>query len=759
MQTRIKKNRTILTLLFLGTVLMVNAQMSIDVLNKITDSNLLSNAGLDTLPALNVTASRIPVSNMPHISELTINAGKKNEVIRLENVDANTVNNITRQIFARVPGISIWENDGSGIQIGVASRGLSPNRSWEFNNRQNGYDISSDPLGYPESYYNPPTDAVEQIQIIRGASSLQYGPQFGGLLNYIIKKGAKDKPLSIESNQTVGSYGLFGSFNAIGGTVGKLNYYGYYNYKQADGWRDNGYYRYQTGLLSANYQLNAKLSIGAEFTRMNYKMQQAGGLTDAQFAENARQSFRERNWFGTPTNIWNVNLNYQITDKTKLNLKVFGFDGERNSVGFVRAITILDTINLKTGSYNNRQVDRDWYNNVGAEARLLTEYTFLNKKHNLAAGVRYFNGSTRRAQNGIGDTGSDFNLAVTGNNGTFPRDVNFKNQNIAAFVENVFTINDKFILIPGARIEGLTTEGSGRFSYKTDGTENKLVAQQQTRTFALLGIGAEYHLTEETEFYTNIAQTYRPITFGDVTPPATTDVIDPDLKDASGYNFDFGYRGRVKDWLTFDASAFFMKYDNRIGTLTQLRADSTTYQFRTNIGTSIHKGIECYVDLDAFKLLNSSNKWGSLHLWASISFIDAQYTKLQTAAFANKKLTVGDLKGNRVENAAEYIHRFGFTYSKQSFSATWQMSSVGDAFADANNTVTPSVNGQIGLIPAYKVMDLSTTFRFFKNYTLKAGVNNLTNTKYFTRRAGGYPGPGILPNEGRSFYITGGVKF
>lgn len=125
---------------------------------------------------------------MPDLKNNVIYTGKKNEVIQLNRLNADLSTNNTRQVFAKVPGMSIWENDGSGIQVGVATRGLSPNRSWEFNVRQNGYDISSEVFGYPETYYTPPMEALEKIEVIRGAASLQYGPQFGGLLNYRIKK-------------------------------------------------------------------------------------------------------------------------------------------------------------------------------------------------------------------------------------------------------------------------------------------------------------------------------------------------------------------------------------------------------------------------------------------------------------------------------------------------------------------------------------------------------------------------------------------
>ncbi|MBK8406234.1 MAG: TonB-dependent receptor plug domain-containing protein [Saprospiraceae bacterium] len=156
------------------------------------------------------------MARMPDVKENVIYAGKKTEVIQLDRINADLSTNNTRQVFAKVPGMSIWENDGSGIQAGVATRGLSPNRSWEFNVRQNGYDISSEVFGYPETYYTPPMEALVKIEVIRGASSLQYGPQFGGLLNYQIKKGNPNKAISYETQQTVGSYGLFNTYHAIG---------------------------------------------------------------------------------------------------------------------------------------------------------------------------------------------------------------------------------------------------------------------------------------------------------------------------------------------------------------------------------------------------------------------------------------------------------------------------------------------------------------------------------------------------------------
>ena len=68
---------------------------------------------------------------------------------------ANLASNNARQIYNQIPGLNIYQNDDAGLQLNIGGRGLNPNRTSNFNTRQNGYDISADALGYPESYYTP----------------------------------------------------------------------------------------------------------------------------------------------------------------------------------------------------------------------------------------------------------------------------------------------------------------------------------------------------------------------------------------------------------------------------------------------------------------------------------------------------------------------------------------------------------------------------------------------------------------------------
>ena len=125
----------------------------------------------ETLNEVTVTdkQSGFGFTRMRGVENMGIYEGKKSEVIIPDQLTANLSTNNVRQIYARVAGLNIWENEGAGLQLSIGGRGLDPNRSSNFNVRQNGYDISADALGYPESYYTPPIEAVGRIQVVRGA--------------------------------------------------------------------------------------------------------------------------------------------------------------------------------------------------------------------------------------------------------------------------------------------------------------------------------------------------------------------------------------------------------------------------------------------------------------------------------------------------------------------------------------------------------------------------------------------------------------
>lgn len=701
---------------------------------------------LKYLPDITIVGrgSRSDYQQMPEIVGTNIYAGKKSALIVLDNVKGNVVTNTMRQVLAKVPGVHVWESDPSGIQIGIAARGLSPNRSWEFNVRQNGYDIAADPFGYPEAYYNPQLQAVQRIEVVRGQGSLQYGPQFGGLVNYILRNGSDiDKPFQFETQQTTGSNGLYNSYNAIGGKTGKVNYYSFFDHRNGDGFRQNSRYHTNAGYGTVTYNITPKFSLTAEVMHQQIRSQQAGGLPDSLVYADAKKSFRSRNWFDISWTTPAMIANYVINDHTRWNTKLFATIGNRNSVGFTKSITTRDTINAATKDYNNRVLNADDYRNYGLESRIITNYTLGKIQHTLSGGIRLYTGTTSRVADGKGSTGSDYDMTVIGNYG---RDIKFTSHNVAAFVENIFRVGKKLLVIPGIRYEWLQGSAEGRDGFTATGQEIKLQSVTRSRSFVLAGLGAEYHLTKNTEFYSNYSQAYRPIQFANLQAPPTTDVVDPNLKDAKGYNVDLGYRGRVKDYLQFDISGYYLQYNNRVGAITPTGAN---YRLITNVGNSTSKGFEGYAEIDLVRAF-TKNKKTELSIFASYGYTDATYSGNHKDA---------QTKGKKVENAPVNILRGGVTGGYHNLAVSAQVSYVGNTYSDANNTVKPTANGQSGLIPSYTVTDLTGTYKFSKNLNLKTGINNLFDKRYFTRRAGGYPGPGALPGDGRTFFISVGAKF
>ena len=717
----------------------------LNVVNAQTKKEKDDTLHIRNLPDVTVVGrnSKSDYQQMPEIVGTSIYAGKKNTLIVLDNVQGNVVTNTMRQVLAKVPGIHIWESDPSGIQIGIAARGLSPNRSWEFNVRQNGYDIAADPFGYPEAYYNPQLQAVQRIEIVRGQGSLQYGPQFGGLINYILRNGNEiNKPFEFETQQTVGSNGLFNSYNAIGGKKGKVHYYTFFDHRNGNGWRENSQYYTNAGYGTVTYNFSSKFSLTAEVMRSHIRSQQPGGLTDAQIKQDAQQSFRSRNWFDITWTTPALIANYQINEKTRWNTKLFGTVGDRNSVGFLQSITTRDSINATTLNYNNRVVNLDQYRNYGLESRIITDYIIGKMKNTFSGGIRLYTGTTTRQADGKGTTGTAYDVTVAGN---YPRDIEFNSKNAAAFAENIFRVTDKLLIIPGVRYEWVEGSSAGRNGYTSGGAEIILQNITRSRSFLLAGVGTEFHVTKATEVYANISQAYRPIQFANLQAPPTTDVVDPDLKDAKGYNIDLGYRGKVKSFIQFDVSVFYLQYNNRVGTITPTGA---TYRLITNVGASTSKGFEGYVEFNPIRAFTKS-KHTDVIIFGSYGYTDAKYSGDHKDA---------STKGKKVENAPTNIFRGGITGGYKGFLLTAQISSVGETFSDANNTIAASANGNTGLIPSYTVTDLTATYKFSKGLNLKAGINNLFDERYFTRRAGGYPGPGALPADGRTFFISVGAK-
>ena len=260
-------------------------------------------------------------------------------------------------------------------------------------------------MGYPESYYTPASEALSEIQIVRGAASLQYGTQFGGLVNFKMKAPNPNRLLEVQTRNTLGSNNLYTNFTSLSGTKNKLGYYAFFNYKEGDGFRDNSNFSSRNMYLKLVYKLSDKTEISGEITYLNYLAKQAGGLNDAMFDNDPYQSNRSRNWFAINWLLYNAKVTHEFSESTKFSFNFFGLDATRDALGF--RTNRVDQVD----SFEARDLIKGDFKNYGFESRLIHNYKLLNKNATALLGVKFYK-ANNTGQQGPGSSGSGPNLSL-----------------------------------------------------------------------------------------------------------------------------------------------------------------------------------------------------------------------------------------------------------------------------------------------------------------------------------------------------------
>ncbi len=689
-----------------------------------------------------------------------IYAGKKSEVVLLDKVMGNLAANNARQIYNQVVGLNIYDNGDAGLQLNIGGRGLDPNRTQNFNTRQNGYDISADVLGYPESYYTPPPEALREIQVVRGAASLQYGTQFGGLINFRFREPVPNKKIELVSRQSLGSYNLFTSFNSLSGTMGKFSYYTYYNFKSGNGFRPNSEYDSYNAFAHLGWKFSERTNVSFEYTYLDYLAQQPGGLTDFQFYREPDFSNRPRNWFDVNWNLFALKLEHEISENTDFSLNIFGLNATRKALGFRQ-----NRVAQADDPAEPRELLVDDFSNWGAEARVLTRYDLFGEESVLLLGSKYYQANNVQQQGaGSASSGPDFEFATE----QFPdydrqSQFEFPNRNLAFFGENIFNISNNLSVTPGFRFEYIDTEADGFYkNIIKDNADNTLLNEtiednrDFERSFILLGVGSSYNLNPTNELYANFSQNYRSVTFSDIRVVNPSFQVDPNINDEEGFTSDIGIRGRVKNILSYDASIFALKYNDRIGEVLkpeervnaqgELEETGRLVRFRGNIGDAFIYGLETFAEWNIKNSFFEASENHNLTAFVNAAFTRSEYIRSEQV----------NVEGNEVEFIPAVNLKTGLNFGYKNFLAGLQYTYLSSQYTDATNAPQDKRENNRGIegeVPAYGIMDFSASYSLGK-FKLETGINNLWNKSYFTRRATGYPGPGIIPAQPITWYTT-----
>jgi len=666
---------------------------------------------------------------LPDVMEGKIFAGKKTSVIDFDSLPQIQSDNY-RQAFTKTPGLLVSELSNNSL-LSLGSRGIGdPHESQNLLVLRNGVPFVLDMFGYPTVYYAPQLESVDRLEYVRGGSSLLYGPQPGGSLNYVMHRPRLDRPFSLFTQNVLGSGNLWNHFTSMDGTSGRLSYMVNYNHRIGDSFRSmNSDFELNAGNVLLGLDLKTDTRWLLDFDFYQSDAGEPGGLTftpgpgallynaDRNQSQLAFDRVQVERYFAT------LSLEHDFNEQTSMVWKAFG--GYSNRTSFRQRGTRFGTSPTGPDAGTNT-INEHRYYTLGTDLRFSHEWAAWGGEHHLTAGLTA--GRTHAPLiNSLGAT-------PNARSGAVYNDITRSTEYLALFVENQFKFG-RFSLVPGFRLESIYQSIEDHVRLNSN-TLAPLATrdEQQTAHVPLLALGLSYDLTASSALFFNFSQGYKPATYADVLP-IDNNVANTNIDPGSTLTYELGYRGRPSEFINWDTSVFCIDYDNRFGQTTDNTNGITTVQ---NTGRSRNVGIDLAGEIDLVGILGGEGavkRYGNLALHGAYEWLDAEFIS-------------GPNMGRAPQYAPEHLLRIGLTYRwrdrlKVSFLHTY----VSEHYANDNNTA----NFQI---PAYNVTDITLEAKLWReNVTLLAGLNNVFNEDYYSRVRPN----GVDPAWGRNFYA--GLRF
>jgi Fe(3+) dicitrate transport protein len=381
--------------------------------------------------------------------------------------------------------------------------------------------------------------------------------------------------------------------------------------------------------------------------------------------------------------------------------------------------------NLHTTCGNEGRL-REYYA-WGVEPRVSVHHRALGVASETEFDVRaHFENQDRLQQNG--DT-------PTARTGVLVESNLRENAAYAGFVQNRFLFGG-WTVTPGARIEHVQYDRTNRLANAGAG-----VSGDTELTRVIPGIGVSHTTGERATLFAGVHRGFA--------PPRTEDIISNtggviDLDPELSWNYEAGVRSALRPGVGVDATFFRMDYENQIVPASLAGGIGATL---TNGGATLHQGVEVRAQIDSAPITDSAHD----------VYLRLAYTYLPVAEFTGPRFSSipgfasFSVDGNRLPYAPEQVAVIGVGYAYSSFDARLEAVRTSDQFTDDLNTVTPSADGQRGLIDGHTVWNVAVNYTV-RRTTLFVAVKNLFDELFIVDRT-----RGILPGSPR--LVQAGVKF
>ena len=640
------------------------------------------------------------------------------------------------EVLRKVAGVNVRDEEGFGLRPNIGIRGMNPTRSTKLLLLEDGIPLTYAPYGDNASYYHPPIDRFESIEVLKGSGQIVYGPQtVGGVINYLTPAPPQKRAGSIAI--TSGNHHYFNGHLSYGDTLGNTGLLFGFTRKQGKGSREN----IRSGLNDLNFKTVTTLSPQQALTfKFNYYGEESNvgysGLREDEFRANPRQNpFRNDFFYGrrigaSLTHAFVFNPDVVLT--TNLYGSYFRRHWWRQSSNSNErpndsADPLCDGMNnLNTTCGNQGRLRR--YLFAGFEPRLHITKSVFGVRSETDLGFRVHAEDQERVQIN-GDRPTSRHGVVVENNER-------RNQAYSGFFQHRLIFGNVTVT-PGLRIEHVKYQRTNRLLDVTGKTE---------LTQLIPGLGISYRPNGKLTLFAGAHRGFA--------PPRTEDVINNstggsiDLDPELSWNYEVGMRARPHPAVSLESTFFRMDYANQIVPASLAGGVGSTF---TNGGKTLHQGVEISLTFDTATILRRRY---NLYLRTAYTFLPvADFSGIRFSSVPG--FTSVSVSGNRLPYAPEHLLNASIGYAHSSGIDTFlEAVYVGSQFSEDLNRINPiTTNGQTGLIPGHTIWNATANYKVEKLHTtLFVTAKNLFDRLYVADRA-----RGLLPGPPRG--VQAGFKF
>ncbi len=609
----------------------------------------------------------------------------------------------TEDVLRRVPGIYVKGEEENAVVVNVGVRGL-PAGDYKTLVLEDGVPIQPGIFVGNSRYYNPRIQRMDSVEILKGASSLRYGPNtIGGVINYLSK--TPEDGVSISGR--VGSWNTREATVELGGSIpaGASRFGVIATRARSDGFMDKGYDMADI-MVKTETAIGENQFIGLKFLyhETDANISYRGVFPDA-YRAGASFNPAPDDWFLTERKSFDIHHEWQIDPDVSLQTVAYWSEMNRDywRFGLVSgAPTTINADGFRVWNYsdevqgNNRSFER-----YGLDTRLTLGHSTFGIRNEAELGVRVMQ------EEMLDETVQADRATPRVPNQPLLRDRLDSADSLALFAQNRFDITERFSVTTGVRMEA--------YEQKRDDRRSSGSADKFSNTEFMPGIGATYQLAPFAQMFGSVYRAFAPPLVGSV-----VGVDRPPTDAETSVNIELGLRG-ANGRVNYEVTAFQMDFSNQV--------DPGVSGIRSpNEGSALIQGME-----------------GAVGYEIGHGFrVDGNLTWIPTAEFGEDR--PGDaLKGNRLPYSPELTANLSLGYQQGRLQTALLVNYVGEAYGDGMNVkelTTEKTGTWGGLISSYYTLDLTGQYAIMENLNVFGSVKNLTDEHYIAGlRQGIYVGP------------------